>query len=357
MLPPPPRRRERWWLHVTLLVVTFGTMTWVGTMYAPALDPEAFRDPASVTLVSVLAASALWYALPLLLILLAHEMGHYLTCRRYGIDASPPFFIPFPSLFGTMGAFIRIREPMREKRQVFDIGVAGPIAGFVVTVPFLVYGILHTHPSPEAGTQSGTLLFAYPPLVTLLQKALLGHTFDSRHVFEHPTFMAAWGGLFVTMFNLIPLGQLDGGHALYAVAGRRQRVLMIPLLLGLVALGFRFPTWWVLGALVLFFGARHPRVLDEEAPLGTARLLVAAGTLAIFALCFLPVPVVESSAPLRPPRERGGTLVHQLDLHRRAEDPGRHRDSIGPERGHVLVEQGTREVRLGGAIETGPPAS
>lgn len=324
-----PRRRERWWLHGTLFVLAFAGMTLAGVLYVPALDPGAFRDPAEVTLRSLLVASALFYALPLALILVSHEMGHYLMCRKYGIDASPPYFIPlwYPGMltFGTLGAFIRIREPMREKRHVFDVGVAGPIAGFVATLPFLIYGILHTHASVEAATQEAPLLFRYPLLVTFLQKALLGHTFDSRHVFEHPTFMAAWAGLFVTMFNLMPLGQLDGGHALYAVAGRRHRYLTIPLLLGLVALGFQFPTWWVLAVLVLVFGLRHPRVRDEEEPLGKARLLVAAGTLAIFVLCLMPVPFEFGSAPpRRPPRERGGTFVHQIHGHHRAEDPGRH---------------------------------
>jgi Zn-dependent protease len=357
---PPQARRERWWLHWLLFVLTFATMTWVGTLYVGGLDPTLFRDPEKVTLTSVLLSSALWYALPLALILFSHEMGHYLMCRRYGIDASPPYFIPFPflSLFGTLGAFIRIRVPMREKRHVFDVGVAGPIAGFVVTIPFLVYGILHTHPSFEAATQGEQMLFNYSPLVTLLQKALLGRTFDSRYVFEHPTFMAAWAGLFVTMFNLIPIGQLDGGHVLYAVAGRHQRWLATAFFAALVALGFRTWSWWVLAVLLLVLGVRHPRVEDENAPLGAKRTAVAVAALAIFLLCFLPSPVVVSSEPLRrSPRERGGTVVHELHRHRGAEDPGFHAHAVRAQRGDVQVEERASDVGLRRPLESGPPAS
>lgn len=355
VLPPPispAPRRERWWLHGLLLALTFGTMTFVGTLYLGGLGIERVRH---VTTVEALTLSALFYALPLALILLSHEMGHYLMCRRYGIDASPPYFLPFPSLFGTMGAFIRIREPMRRKRELFDIGVAGPLAGFVVTIPFLLYGLLHTRPSPEAGMQEGSFLFSYPPIVTLLQDALLPFPFDSTMVFEHPTFMAAWAGLFVTMFNLIPLGQLDGGHALYAVAGRRIRWFTFPLLAGLVALGFRFMTWWILAALVLVFGVSHPRVDDEDAPLGAPRAAVAALTLAVFLLCFLPVPFVTSSAPRRPPDEGRGTFVHKLDRHHGAEEARRRREAVRPQRRDVPLEERRGEVRFRGPLEAGAP--
>ena len=151
MLPPRPRR-ERWWLHVLLLVVTFGTMTWVGTMYVPALDPDAFRDPAGVTLTSVILASALWYALPLALILLSHEMGHYLYARWHGVDSTLPFFIPMPfGPVGTFGAVIRIRSGLPSRCATLDIGAAGPFAGFAVALPLLVWGIAHSPVMPVPG--------------------------------------------------------------------------------------------------------------------------------------------------------------------------------------------------------------
>lgn len=288
----PPRRRERWWLHGLLLVLTFGTTTWVGASFAVNFRPSLLT-PGGETAASLAALfrGAITYSVPLLLILFAHEMGHYVTCRRYGIDASPPYFIPFPSLVGTMGAFIRIREPIPDKRQLFDVGVAGPIAGFVVALPLLAWGIAHTRPNPSPVLQDGTVLFHYPLLVTLFQKVLLGTTFTSADAIEHPVFIAAWFGLFVTALNLLPLGQLDGGHALYAVFGRHQRTIAIPLLIVLAFMGLKWPGWWIWVAFTLFTGLRHPPVLDEETPLDARRKLVAAAVLLIFVVCFAPIPI------------------------------------------------------------------
>jgi len=297
--PVPPsvafrtRRRERWWLHALLLFLTFGTTTFVGANFAvsfrPSLLPPDGFGPGQV---SALVRGALSFSLPLLAILLAHEMGHYLMCRRYGIDASPPYFIPFPTLVGTMGAFIRIREPIRDKRQLFDVGVAGPIAGFAVSIPLLVWGILHSRPNPETLLEPGTILFRYPLAVTWVQEIALGHTFTSEQAVEHPVFVAAWFGLFVTALNLLPLGQLDGGHALYAVFGTRQKKVAIPILVGLALLGLMWPGWWLWVVVTLVVGIRHPPVLDEEIPLDGRRLAVAVLVLLIFLVCFAPVPLV-----------------------------------------------------------------
>ena len=234
------------------------------------------------------------FSLPLLAILLAHELGHYLVCRRYGIDASPPYFIPFPpqiSLVGTMGAFIRIREQIRDKRQLFDMAVAGPIAGFAVAVPLLAWGVSHSRVNPSPALAEGTVIFQYPILVQLFQKIFAGGTYTSVDVVEHPVFLAAWFGLFVTALNLLPLGQLDGGHAVYAVFGRFQRLLALPLLVVLAVLGLKWPGWWVWVLFTLFTGLRHPPVSNEGEPLDDRRKLVAAGVLLIFVLCFAPVPI------------------------------------------------------------------
>ncbi len=290
--PPIPRRRERWWLHGLLFFLSALTTTWVGASFAvnfrPALMPQG-----NITVEDLrrLVDGALSYSLPLLAILFAHEMGHYLMCRKYGIDASPPYFIPFPSLVGTMGAFIRIREPFRNKKELFDVGVAGPIAGFVVALPLLAYGIAHTRPSFDLAPTPGTIVFRYPLAVTWLQQALLGRTFDSLHAVEHPVFVAAWFGLFVTALNLLPLAQLDGGHAMYAVFGRNQRKLAIPLLLALALLGLKWSGWWLWVVIVLIIGIRHPPVLDEDAPLDELRRSVAVLVLFIFLVCFAPVPI------------------------------------------------------------------
>ena len=295
---PGPRfvatgRRERWWLHALLLLLTFATTTYVGAGFAvnfrPGLLPSGGLVAGSL---SGLVRGALSFSVPLLAILFAHEMGHYLMCRRYGIDASPPYFIPFPSLVGTLGAFIRIRQPIATKRQLFDIGVAGPIAGFVVAVPLLLWGVAHSRPNLSPVLEEGTILFRYPLAVTWAQQLTVGGTFTSEQAVEHPVFVAAWFGLFVTALNLLPLGQLDGGHALYAVFGTRQKKVAIPILVGLALLGLMWPGWWLWVVVTLVVGIRHPPVLDEEIPLDGRRLAVAVLVLLIFLVCFAPVPLV-----------------------------------------------------------------
>ncbi len=295
---PGPRfvatgRRERWWLHALLLLLTFATTTYVGAGFAvnfrPGLLPSGGLVGGSL---AGLVRGALSFSVPLLAILFAHEMGHYLMCRRYRIDASPPYFIPFPSLVGTLGAFIRIRQPIATKRQLFDIGVAGPIAGFVVAIPLLLWGVAHSRPNLNPVLEEGTILFRYPLAVTWAQQLTVGGTFTSEQAVEHPVFVAAWFGLFVTALNLLPIGQLDGGHALYAVLGRLQRKAAWPILGALALLGLKWPGWWLWVVITLVIGVRHPPVLDEEEPLDGRRLAVAGLVLLIFLVCFAPIPIV-----------------------------------------------------------------
>ncbi len=356
-------RRERWWLHALLLVLTFGTTSFVGIQLAAGYDPRlALVDPRSglLGITPALVLAGFGYSVPLLLILLAHELGHYLACRRYGIDASPPYFLPFlpvVPLPGTFGAFIRVREPIRDKKALFDMAVAGPIAGFLVALPFAAWGIWHTRLNFDPPGE-GTIYFGYPLAVKGLQLLLTGHTFSSVHVIEHPAFLAAWWGFVVTAINLIPAGQLDGGHTIYAVFGRRHRLLRWPVLLALVGLGFLYPGWWLWAVIVLVLtGLRHPPVLDEDVPLDPLRKKVAVAVLLILVVSFVPVPIRDSGdlpSP-RPPRERRGTVVHQLDLHRDPEAPGRHGDAGGPEDREVAAEE--RPCLLGARrpLEAGAP--
>lgn len=287
--PAVPRRKERWWLHGLLLALTFMTTTYVGAGMAAGFDPGLLSP--RVPFSALLLKGCVTFSLPLLAILMSHEMGHYLTCRRYGIDVSPPYFIPFPSLVGTMGAFIRIREPIRSKKELFDMAVAGPIAGFLVTLPLLAWSVGKSRWNEVLVLAPDTTLFHYPLLIQLSQKLFLGKTYTSFQVIEHPTFLAAWFGLFVTALNLLPLGQLDGGHTIYAVFGRLQRFIAIPLLVVLAVLGLKWPGWWVWVVFTLFTGIRHPKVLNEDEPLDDGRKLVAAAVLLIFVLCFAPVPI------------------------------------------------------------------
>jgi membrane-associated protease RseP (regulator of RpoE activity) len=280
--PPPPRRRwnEHPLFHLLLFAATFVTTTYFGgRLYLS--DPRAGFW------------AGLSFSVPLLLILGTHEMGHYLTCKRYGLAATLPYFLPapIPTLIGTFGALIRIKEPIRDRRALIDVGAAGPLAGFAMAIPFLLYGVTRSTPLPAA-SPAGSILFHYPLAVRLAQTLMHTAPYTSAGVQEHPTFMAAWFGLLVTALNLLPIGQLDGGHVLRAAVGRRQPAISYAVLGGAVLTAFRGPTWAFFAVFAaLFVGVPHPPVENESEPLGAGRVLVALACLAVFVLCFTPVPI------------------------------------------------------------------
>lgn len=291
------RHRERWWLHLLLLVVTLLSTSIGGAAIAGTLGSWWHFS------LSTLAAG-LTFSLPLLGIFLAHESGHYVTARRYRVDASPPYFIPFPAEFnlvGTMGAFIRLRSHIFDRRTLFDIGVAGPLAGVILTLPVLAVGLALSTPIAIA-----------PPAVAAHQVIMIGDTVlgvgDSlllvllRHALAphgvlllHPLAVAGWMGGFVTMLNLLPLAQLDGGHITYALFGERQRWIALAFWLALLPLGHLWIGWWVWAVLSLVIGrgqVGHPRVIAPERALPRGRRIVGYVTLAIFLLTFIPVPLI-----------------------------------------------------------------
>ena len=317
-----PTRRE-WVRHAALFLLTALTATMAGIMLA--IDANELAEPSvaapsgwlgyvvAVPLYYLQAVGAMLayafshppvlvegvtFSLSLLSILLAHEAGHYIACRRYGVDATLPYFIPAPPLFlaGTFGAFIKIKSPIPSRRALFDIGVAGPLAGFVVLLPVAVAGILTTRAHAAPLPPEGVIYFNDPLLIHLLSRAL---GIDLTNAATNPFYFAAWIGLLVTSLNLLPVGQLDGGHAVYAVLGRRfhrlvGRVVFIWMLL-LAVLGWFWhgaPSGFVY-ALLLFImlRVRHPQPEDESDPLGRARLFVAALTLLVFLLAFVPFPI------------------------------------------------------------------
>lgn len=240
----------------------------------------------------------LWYSGTTLAILGCHELGHYFACRYYDVDASLPFFIPAPTLFGTLGAFIRIREPIPTKRMLFDIGIAGPIAGFLVAVPALFIGVALSHvakfptvlPPGTHGEEYGEpLLFKF---AIWLMKGTIPNGYSLN---MHPMAFAAWFGLLVTALNLFPVGQLDGGHISYAVLGRRSTYVTFFTVSAAAVLAFfssSLIVWTGLMIVMLFvFGPRHPRVVDEHVPLDRTRLVLALFAVVMFALCFTPAPI------------------------------------------------------------------
>ena len=285
----PPRSRWRFLenplFHAALLAATFVTTTLAG---------GAAFSTGGGPLLGGRFADGLAFSVPLLLILGIHELGHYAMCRRYGIAATLPYFIPSPflNLIGTFGAVIRIKEPIRRKRQLLDVGAAGPLAGFFTAIPFLLYGVARPKPSTTP-LGEGTVLFDYPLLVRWAQRWVHVGPYTSATVHEHPTFMAAWFGLLVTCLNLLPIGQLDGGHVLRAAVGRRQPIASgIALALCIVAGVTHSAVWLVLPvAIVVVAGLAHPPVEDDDQPLDFARTLVALLCVAVFLVCFSLTPI------------------------------------------------------------------
>jgi membrane-associated protease RseP (regulator of RpoE activity) len=243
-----------------------------------------------------LLAQGLRFALPVLAILLAHELGHWFACRRHGLRVTPPYFLPAPVGLGTFGAFLRIRSPIRDRRQLVDVGVSGPVAGFVALLPFLIAGVAWSEPVSVRVIEDLDLaaVWLYLPGESLLERALVGlfhGSLEGRILNPHPFLIAAWVGMFATMLNLLPLAQFDGGHLLYATVGRRQHRLAGPIWLAVALLGLLWPGWWLWCVVALVLGLRHPPLADESAPLGTRGRLRAAAGLLVFALCFMPVPI------------------------------------------------------------------
>jgi membrane-associated protease RseP (regulator of RpoE activity) len=308
LLTPPdvvrqPRRKfqDRVWLHAILFVLTVATTTFAGANMYAAFMSDFMARPIAMPLGAILVRG-FWYSATILAILGCHELGHYIACRYYDVDASLPYFMPLPLLLsvstGTLGAFIRIREPIRSKRMLFDIGIAGPIAGFVVAVPALFAGIALSRVTRMPPiVPPGTLNLGEPLLFKLVAWVIWGSVPDGYTINLHPMAFAAWFGLLATALNLFPIGQLDGGHISYAVLGRRSTVVTIAAIGVAIVLAYFASSWLVwtglMVAMLLLFGPRHPRTMDEDVPLDRARLTLAFVALAMFAVCFTPAPITE----------------------------------------------------------------
>jgi len=290
---PRPKFQDRVWLHALLFVLTFATTTLAGIGHYVAFRADFLTSP------SVLSARLIWtglyYSVTILAILGCHELGHYFACRYYDVDASLPFFLPVPTpLTGTLGAFIRIREPIPAKRMLFDIGIAGPLAGFAVALPALLLGISLSHVAKLPPNFSGFEL-GEPPLFKLVSWLTWGSIPEGYSLNLHPIGFAAWFGLLATALNLFPVGQLDGGHICYAVFGRRSTYVTIVMVMVAIGLSFTSASWIVwtglMVVMLLVFGPRHPRVFDEEVPLDPVRRWMALAALIILGLCFTPAPI------------------------------------------------------------------
>jgi membrane-associated protease RseP (regulator of RpoE activity) len=296
-----PTSRE-WCISFLLLAATilttslagffyvFGTIGFLDSVRMAALKPE-------------LLLQGMKYSVPLVAILLAHEAGHFLACHHYSLRCTPPYFIPVPfPLTGTLGAFIKIKSPFRDKNALFDVGIAGPLLGFAVTLPILFYGLHLSRVVPREILSPGIPVFGEPAILRLIAAAVLGYDPSVHDLMAHPSVMAGWFGLLVTSLNLLPVWQLDGGHIAYAVFGPRvqKRITLISigalLLSGL--LHWPTPSYLVFGILLLILGYRqkffHPSTLHEWRNLSPGRLCLAFVAFIILAACFIPVPVTFS---------------------------------------------------------------
>lgn len=290
--------RRSIWLNVVLFVLTVFSTFFVGIelslsyKYAEvliqnpqkAIDFEVLSDPEVIVLGAV-------YATVLLAILLGHELGHFLTCRYYRLNATLPYFIPAPTLVGTLGAFIKIKSPITRKHQLFDIGVAGPLTGFILSLPALVYGFSLSKVVPSVSLKGG-IIFGESVLLRLIGVLIFKDIPEGHDVYLHPIAFAGWVGILVTSLNLFPVGQLDGGHVSYALLGSKSRNLARLFLAVFFVMGvFFWIGWFIWGFIILFLGLKHPRVLDEAIPLSSGRKIIGFIIILIFILSFIPDPV------------------------------------------------------------------
>ncbi len=296
-----PRRKVRYWLHALLLLGTVFTTLVVGArmeynflhnlpvLAAGGEFPPFFQlgwilqSPARLLL-------GIPFAGALLIILLAHEMGHYCYCLKYGVYATLPFFIPAPTLIGTMGAFILIRSPIRSRSDLFDIGIAGPIAGFVLSVIALFFAIFLSRPMAP-GMAAPDILLGYPLIFHFAHWLGPYSRLPMDHMQLHPIAIAAWVGMFATALNLLPGGQLDGGHIVFSLWPRAHRWVSMLSLVGLILLGYfrHWEGWYVWAVLLFLSGLRHPRVSPWPG-LDSKRKLLALFALAMLILTIVPTP-------------------------------------------------------------------
>jgi len=292
------RQRKSLAIAILLFLLTLISTLAVGAQFASAYASgqtpdfdEFFSAYATLLAHPQLLLAGVPFAFTLIGILLAHELGHYFACRYYKISASYPYFIPAPTLIGTLGAFIRIRSAIYNRKALFDVGLAGPVVGFLFAIPALAIAILYSKVVPFSEAHA-SIVFGQPLALRLLA-AVLRPGVAPGDLLLHPVGRAAWVGLFATALNLLPGGQLDGGHIVYAAASKYHRKITLGVALLLIPLGIFFWRGWILwSVLLLAIGFRHPPLIDRWELLDRRRFIWAGVAVLIFVLCFMPMPVL-----------------------------------------------------------------
>jgi membrane-associated protease RseP (regulator of RpoE activity) len=267
--------------HVLLFIATFFTTLFAGALLNGVIPWE---QPEKIYL-------GLPFSLTLLFILLTHEMSHYLTSRHHHVQATLPYFIPAPSIIGTFGAVIKMKPPIPDRRSLIDIGASGPIGGLIIAVIACIVGLQLSEVRPAGEIQNG-IAFGSSLLFTFLSKIVLNVIPEEYDVILHPVAFAGWIGLLVTSLNLLPIGQLDGGHITYALFGEKHEWISKGTIPVLVILGILFwPGWLIWAVLMIILGYRHPPVVYPHIQLDKKRKLIGWLSLVIFILTFTPTPV------------------------------------------------------------------
>jgi hypothetical protein len=314
----PDPKPSNIWINIGLFVLTVISVVWTGMTYTDPAQLAGTVDGSMRFLWLSFLYGGLPFAVSLLGILLAHEFGHYLMTRRHNTAATLPYFIPFPTLLGTMGAVIVWKELPRNKRILFDVGITGPLAGLVVAIPVVLIGLMGSKtgpvlPSPGGFIEGNSLLYllakfavfgqflpapasygSLSPVLYWLKFFFTGQPLPvgGTDVFISPVAMAGWAGLLVTSLNLIPAGQLDGGHVMYVLFGKKLKYAL-PVIIGLMCiLAFFWSGWWLWVALLLFLGRRSADPLDQITELDPGRRALAYFMILVFLLVFIPVPLI-----------------------------------------------------------------
>jgi len=285
----PERKKKPIWINIILLIATIFTTTLAGSYQWTAIYAVDIMEMLSPLYV---LKGFVFFSIPLLLILGIHEMGHYYASKKHNVEASLPYFIPLPPpifTLGTFGALISTREPIPDRKALLDIGVAGPICGFLVAIPVSIIGLYFMQQNPIlAPVNAEGLTIMFPLILQFLSSFFT----IAPNTIIHPTAFAGWVGLFVTALNLLPVGQLDGGHVVRALFKDKSKYISWIVVGIIIILGFFYTGWFIFVIIIIFMlGTRHPAPLNELQKLDTRRVLLGLFALAIFVLCFASIPM------------------------------------------------------------------